>query len=302
MTRAAIIAAFPGELKPLVRHWQPQKLGSVDLWRWSYFDQKGEPGEWIAACAGAGTDAATRAFAAAEQAALQPLTSSQIAPQQSPPEQHQSEQPIHPADFDPDSQADPRSDANTNALAIPEPGPKSSPIDIVLSVGWAGAMHSVLEPGLAYSVAGVIDVRTGEMAPAAEWRDDVWLVTSPIVADEQEKRRLRAAYSAGLVDMEASAIARLALMRNLPFYCVKGVSDALDDNLPDFNHFLSPTGQLNLPRFTLFALLHPRYWPSLLRMGENSKKAAEGIAKLVLDILDPRGVIRTHNGYPDRKR
>jgi hypothetical protein len=37
-------------------------------------------------------------------------------------------------------------------------------------------------------------------------------------------------------------------------------------------------------------------------MGENSKKAAEGIAKLVLDILDPRGVIRTHNGYPDRKR
>ncbi len=247
MTRAAIIAAFPGELKPLLSSqakegWISETHGSVKLWRLIWpLDQ----GEWIAACAGAGVEAATRAFAEAQ---------------------------------------------------------KFGPIDMVLSVGWAGALHKVIEAGLAYSVAGVIDVRSGEMTPAADWRDDIWLVTSPIVANEAEKHRLAAAYSAGLVDMEAAAIARLATMRNIPFYCVKGVSDALGDNLPDFNRFLSPSGQFNLARFTLFALLRPQYWHSLIRMGENSRKAAAGIAEQVLEILDPRGTIRNRNGYPDRHR
>ena len=64
-----------------------------------------------------------------------------------------------------------------------------------------------------------------------------WLATSPTVADEPEKRRLASTYNAALVDMEAAAIARLAAMRGIPFYCIKGVSDALADHLPDFNRF-----------------------------------------------------------------
>ena len=140
------------------------------------------------------------------------------------------------------------------------------------------------------------------MAPTADWRDDIWLVTSPIVANEREKHRLRTAYSASLVDMEASAIARLTQMRNIPFYCIKGVSDGLDDNLPDFNRFIDPSGQLNLARLTLFALLRPWYWHALIKMGENSKMAAIRIAAAVLDILDKEGTIRNRNGYPDRQR
>lgn len=248
MTRTAVIAAFPAELKPLVRLWPHEKRNNVDLWRWPFRNTHGEPGEWLAACAGAGIEAATRAFAEIE---------------------------------------------------------KDGPIDLVISTGWAGALHRIIEPGLAYSICGVIDARTGEMTPTADWRDDIWLVTSPIVANEFEKHRLGATYNAGLVDMEAAAIARLALMRNIPFYSVKGVSDGLTDNLPDFNRFIDQTGehagQLRLARFTLFALFRPWYWPSLIRMGENSRKAAEGIAAAVLDILDKEGTVRNRNGYPDRK-
>jgi len=40
----------------------------------------------------------------------------------------------------------------------------------------------------------------------------------------------------------------------------------------------------------------------LIRMGENSKKAAERIAKCLLDFLDERGDIREHNGYSNLKR
>jgi hypothetical protein len=33
MTRIAIIAALPGELKPLVRGWQHERHLSVDVWQ-----------------------------------------------------------------------------------------------------------------------------------------------------------------------------------------------------------------------------------------------------------------------------
>src|ERR1700692_1018042 len=62
MKRTAIIAAMPAELKPLVRGWQQERRDGVDLWR-KPFDE----GEWVAACAGAGQKAATRAFAEVEK-------------------------------------------------------------------------------------------------------------------------------------------------------------------------------------------------------------------------------------------
>ena len=83
--------------------------------------------------------------------------------------------------------------------------------------------------------------------------------------------------------MEAAAIARLAAMRGIPFYCIKGISDGYSDHLPDFNRFISPDGQFQLARFVLFALLRPWYWPALIRMGENSRKAARSIAQSLLD-------------------
>jgi adenosylhomocysteine nucleosidase len=62
MTRVAIIAAMAGELKPMVRGWQHEFRNGIHLWRWRYDDV-----EWIAACAGAGVGAATRAFAEVEK-------------------------------------------------------------------------------------------------------------------------------------------------------------------------------------------------------------------------------------------
>ena len=115
------------------------------------------------------------------------------------------------------------------------------------------------------------------------------LATSPRVADEAEKRRLAATYKAALVDMEAAAIARLAAMRGIPFYCIKGVSDGFDEKLPDLNRFLTPDGRFQTVRFALYALIRPWYWPALVRMGENSRKASQSIAKSLLELLDERG-------------
>jgi len=239
MTRVAMIAAMPGELKPIVGKWPHGTRNGVEFWA-----QRNPDEEWIAACAGAGQAAATRAFAALEE---------------------------------------------------------GGPIDLVLSLGWAGALRADIAPGSAHNVAGVIDARTGERFLCDAGAGDLWLVTSPGVADEREKRRLASAYRAALVDMEAAAIARLAAMREIPFYCIKGVSDSLDARMPDFNRFIGPDGRFNLSAFILFAAMRPWYWPALVRMGENSRKAAQNIAQSLFDFLDERGHIRKRNGYPNLK-
>jgi len=224
MTRIAIIAAFPDELKPLVRDWPHSTRNGVNFWALRNSEE-----EWIAACAGAGLEAATRAFAAIED---------------------------------------------------------GGPVDLLLSVGWAGALNHEVASGKAYNVAGVIDVRTGERFHCEAGAGELWLATSPKVADGAEKRRLASTYDAALVDMEAAAVARLAAMRIIPFYCIKGVSDGFRDKLPDFNRFISPGGQFRMTSFVLFACLRPWRWPALVRMGENSRRASQSIAKSVHDLLD----------------
>ena len=217
MTRTAIVAALPGELKPLVQGWPHGTRNGIDFWA-----ERNEQDEWIAACAGAGQVAATRAFAAIED---------------------------------------------------------GGPIDLVFSIGWAGALTEDVAPGTAHNMAGVIDVRTGERFRCEAGAGDLWLATSPIVADEAEKLRLGSAYNAALVDMEAAGIARLAAMREIPFYCIKGVSDELHDRLPDMNRFIDTGGRFHTTRFAIFAALRPIYWPALIRMGENSKRASRNIAE-----------------------
>jgi adenosylhomocysteine nucleosidase len=169
---------------------------------------------------------------------------------------------------------------------------KSGPLDAVISTGWAGALSEQLLAGRAFDVSGVIDAQTGERFPTASNSNGPLLVTSPKVADEPEKRRLAATYGAGVVDMEAAAIARLSQIRGIPFYCIKGISDGYNDQLPDFNRFILPDGRFRLAAFIVFAMLRPWYWRPLMRMGENSKKAAQCIAESLFDILEPRGQIK----------
>ena len=133
MTRIAIIAAFPDELKPLVRDWPHSTRNGVNFWALRNSEE-----EWIAACAGAGLEAATRAFAAIED---------------------------------------------------------GGPVDLLLSVGWAGALNHEVASGKAYNVAGVIDVRTGERFHCEAGAGELWLATSPKVADESEKRRIASTFS-----------------------------------------------------------------------------------------------------------
>ncbi len=62
--RIAIIAALPGELKPMVKVWRRLPSPGRNILMWTRTDGHGDV--VIAACAGMGAEAARRAFAAAE--------------------------------------------------------------------------------------------------------------------------------------------------------------------------------------------------------------------------------------------
>jgi adenosylhomocysteine nucleosidase len=174
-------------------------------------------------------------------------------------------------------------DAAARALAGAE---HDGPVDAVISTGWAGALREGFDAGSAYGVSAVVCARTRERFAAATPKADCLLVTSDRVAGREEKRRLSEAFGAGLVDMEAAGLARLAARRGIPFHCVKGVSDGPADRMPDLNGFIAPDGRFRVGPFMLFAVLRPWHWPALARLRENGGKSAEGIRESVLGILE----------------
>ncbi len=154
-------------------------------------------------------------------------------------------------------------------------------LEAVVSYGWAGAITCAVKPPQVHTVAEVIDSCTGERfqtAGAAAGNAQVRLVTLDHVARPAEKRALAERYGAVLVDMEAAAVARLARARSIEFFCIKGISDGYTDALPDFNLFLDAHGQLRMPALIAQAVLHPGWWPSLWRLGAQSRLAARNLA------------------------
>ncbi len=234
--RIAILAALPGELKPLVRGWQrvASPTRGISIWLSSADDHANE---YIAVCGGMGTAAALRSLAAAEHIGT---------------------------------------------------------LDMVLSVGWAGALDHDMIPGHCYVVSEVIDALTGERFLLSDGDRTLRLVTTPHVADEAEKQRLHASYEAGLVDMEAAAVCRLAHIRGIPVYCLKAVSDARDARLPDLNPFIDLNGQLRMIPFLAYVALRPRYWASLLQLGRNSSLAAKALEVSIRNFLEHKQVNRTN--------
>ena len=219
MTKIAIIAALPGELKPLVtREDSGWRRTGPNIWTGSIAGR-----EAIAIAGGIGAASAARAV----------------------------------------------------DLVLSSGRPEA-----LVSYGWAGALTCALKPPDAYAISEIIDHGSGDRF-VTRAPEGMRLITLDHVARPDEKRSLAQQHQAVLVDMEAATVARLAAAASIPFYCFKGISDAYTDNLPDFSRFISPTGELRMPALLAHAALHPGYWSTLARLGNNSSIAASNLAHLL---------------------
>jgi adenosylhomocysteine nucleosidase len=225
MSRVGIIAALPGELKPLVQGWKPVSLPGARKGQAAWASRVDDV-ECIAVCGGVGSEAAASACGISAQGGA---------------------------------------------------------LDAIVSVGWAGALSCGIHPGNAYAVNEVIDARTGEYFPTNFPLPEgsgvpLRLVTTDHIVQYVEKRQLAGLYQAVMVDMEAATVARFALSKNIPFYSLKAISDEIADVLPDFGRYTDSDGHLRVAPLLGHVAVRPKYWPAMLRIGQNAKSGARAVA------------------------
>jgi adenosylhomocysteine nucleosidase len=164
------------------------------------------------------------------------------------------------------------------ALAL---GPASE----LISIGYAGACHPRHLQGAIILPDIVVDARTGERFFSSRERipnrELEILVTVAAPAGKAEKQRLSLSYNATAVDMEATAVARAAQARDLPFTAIKGISDEADFELPDLAKFSTSDGQFREAAFALHVLSNPTLWKPVAALVKGSKLAGASLQAAV---------------------
>lgn len=155
---------------------------------------------------------------------------------------------------------------------------KYSPKALV-SAGVAGALIRSLKVGNIVLPNVIIDAASG-----VEYRCNLGgdvigggvLVSSFEIAEKQSKPELVECFHALVVDMEAAGVARVAREYDLRFRCVKAISDELEFAMPPLNRFIVD-GMLQTRKLLRWAALRPQYWPAMIALGINSRRASKSL-------------------------
>jgi adenosylhomocysteine nucleosidase len=170
--------------------------------------------------------------------------------------------------------------ATEAAIALHQP-------ELVMSVGFAGALDPGLRVGEIFEPSRVIDASDGSNVETGAGRGTLVSVAS--IAGVEQKRKLAQSYSAGAVDMEAAAVARGAQARGLRFMAVKAISDDSDFAMPAMDGFVGGNGEFRTGKFAVFTVLRPWLWLRVIRLSKNSAKASRALcAELDRYIEEPK--------------
>ncbi|WP_232298818.1 phosphorylase family protein [Granulicella tundricola] len=152
-------------------------------------------------------------------------------------------------------------------------------ISVLVSAGLAGGCDPGLAVGRVMEARTVVDSASGERFETECGGDCGVLVTSHAIAGVREKERLFATYGAGLVDMEAATVARMAVMHGLPFRAIKAVSDAHDFELSSLSRFATVHGHFRTGAFALHTAVRPASWRHAMKLGSGSQLALLGLTE-----------------------
>ena len=148
----------------------------------------------------------------------------------------------------------------------------------VVSIGFCGALDPALRIG-DIVVSGEVPEELG----ASFVQGDVFSVDRVATTAEQ-KRELRASTHAAVVEMESAAVARKAREWDMPFSCVRAVSDVAGEDLPlDFNRYRNTDGRFSRGRIAMAAVGRPfTVLPGLMRLERNCRLAAERLGEFLV--------------------
>src|SRR5262249_25189349 len=112
------------------------------------------------------------------------------------------------------------------------------------------------------------------------------LLTVPsLVSGPEEKRRLGQLSGALAVDMESASIARLCHQRQVPFGCVRVISDEVDTPLSPRLAALLHRGRVSPVRLMASLVRTPALAGEVWRLARDTRRAAERLAKALGELL-----------------
>ncbi len=160
--------------------------------------------------------------------------------------------------------------------------------DVIWSVGLCGALDEALEVGDVIVGNEVINPENGERllarSPGLDRGKSVTVVSQDrVAATADEKKELRA--FGEVVEMESAAVAREAVSRQIPFGCVKVVSDAAQEGFGiDLNRARDREGRFQTAGILVEAMRNPVHGvPELVRLFRRSRYAARRLGEFLVN-------------------
>jgi adenosylhomocysteine nucleosidase len=164
----------------------------------------------------------------------------------------------------------------------------ASRLEAVVSVGYCGALTPEGREGQIIVATEVLDGADGERYPCRLPQEAGYryqsgpIISQDCVANSCSEKEQLAKTGAVAVEMEAAGVAARTKRADLPFLCIKVVTDRADESFGlDLNAMRSPDGRIARGKIGVYALAHPKFIPELLRL----KRRAEGAAKALGDFL-----------------
>lgn len=161
----------------------------------------------------------------------------------------------------------------------------------VLSVGFVGAVDPALQVGEVFEPRTVIHAGDGARTDTGCGRGT--LVTFGEVAGREQKQKLRQAYGAAAVDMEAAVVAQGAELRGVGFGALKAVSDEAGFAMPPVEKFFEADGSFRSGRFALYVAMRPWLWGATLALARNSARASRALCNALEQYLNRTAVAET---------
>lgn len=158
----------------------------------------------------------------------------------------------------------------------------------VVSVGYAGALDRNLKVGEIFEPRIVINAKDGSHTDTGS--GERALLTYEYIAGKGQKNKLREAFGASAVDMEAAAVAQGAQAAGLEFAALKVISDDADSDMPPMGEFIGDDGGFYRSRFVLHVAARPHLWGITIKLARNSARASRALCGAISDYVRREGV------------
>ena len=114
--------------------------------------------------------------------------------------------------------------------------------------------------------------------------------SSSIVCSSRKKKVIHQSSGAIVLDMESTAIAKVAEQRQIPYLVIRVIADTVNMNLPAaITKSMDETGQINNNKLALNIITNPLQIPDLIKLGlhfQSAQKKLNIVAEKIREITD----------------